>query len=106
MRNLTVRVPDDVYLAARSFAALHQTSITNTVTDFLCTLRGLARSAEPISPAAAIDLHCEKLRESPSGRVNPDPFNEKEWNAVTRYLLEVLANSSSTATVHSRTNPE
>jgi hypothetical protein len=43
MRNLTVRVPDEVYAAARVYASRYQTSISAVVTDFLFILRNLTR---------------------------------------------------------------
>ena len=106
MRNLTVKVPDEVYAIARIFAARHQTSISSVVTDFLFTLRNLARFPEPISPGAAIDLHISQLRESKCGRVNLEPFNDKEWLGVTRYILKMLEDQARTETVLTRTNPE
>jgi hypothetical protein len=51
MRNLTVRVPEEVYDAARTYASRYQTSISAVVADFLFALRHLARENRPVSPA-------------------------------------------------------
>jgi hypothetical protein len=106
MRNLTVRVPDDVYQAARLFAARNRSSISAVVADFLFSLRNLVRFPEPVSSGQATDLHCNQLRESNIGRVNLEPFNEKEWMAIARYIMELCANGSRTEAVHTHTNPE
>jgi len=111
MRNLTVKVPDEVYTTARIFAARHRTSISSVVTDFLFTLRNLASFPEPVLPGLAVDLHINQLRESDVGRVNLEPFTDKEWLGVARYIVKVLEdqareNQARTETVLSRTNPE
>ena len=53
MRNLTVRVPDEVYDAVRVYASRYQTSISAVVADFLFTLRNLACENEPVSTAGS-----------------------------------------------------
>ena len=68
MRNLTVRVPNEVYDAARAYAARYQTSISAVVADFLFTLRDLAREnqareSESVSPGAEpCRLHSSKMK--------------------------------------------
>ena len=67
MRNLTVRVPDEVYDAARTYASRYQTSISAVVADFLFALRHLARENRPVSPGMA------SIREtSPTGCTVPE----------------------------------
>jgi plasmid stability protein len=106
MQNLTVRVPDEVYRTARIFAARHQTSISNVVADFLFTLRNLATFPEPIPPGAAVNLHISQLRDSDIGRVNLEPFNDKEWSAVAKRIVKELESLARTETVQGCTNQE
>jgi hypothetical protein len=86
MRNITVTVPDDVYTAARTYAAQHSTSVSAVVTDFLFTLRTLARRKSHITPGAAADMHCDLLRNSP-GSVHSEPRNPREVFQTVRALL-------------------
>ncbi len=83
MRNITVSVPDDVYTAARVYAARHNTSVSVVVADFLMTLHKLGRRAARVHPDAAVALHAELLKESP-GRVHQEPFNIRELLALTK----------------------
>jgi|GEM_PF-4420391 plasmid stability protein len=68
MRNLTVRVPDEVYDAARVYASRHRTSISSVVADFLFTLRNLSRDNQahenkPISPGTKpSNLHSSEMK--------------------------------------------
>jgi hypothetical protein len=96
MRNLTVRVPNEVYDAARAYAARYHTSISAVVADFLFTLRNLARENQDrenklVSPGAAVDLHCDRLRENRDiGRANLEPLNDKEFFSVARNILNSM----------------
>jgi plasmid stability protein len=83
MRNITVSVPDDVYTAARVYAARHNTSVSVVVADFLMTLSKLGRRGARVQPEAAIAVHNELLKESP-GRVHKEPFNIREVLALTK----------------------
>jgi hypothetical protein len=47
MRNLTVRVPNEVYDASRAYASRYGTSISSVVAEFLFTLRNLSRENNP-----------------------------------------------------------
>ena len=89
MRNLTVRVPNELYTAARVYAARYNTSISTIVADFLCTLRHISLSMEGITPGAAIDIHRDLLAEGKMGRVNLEPFTARETcNWVRQFLRE------------------
>jgi|GEM_PF-2632567 len=87
MRNLTVRVPDEVYAAARTYAARYNTSVSAVVADFLCTVRNVSLSMRGITPGAAIDTRRDLLAESKVGRVNFEPFNVREACSWARALL-------------------
>ena len=87
MKNLTVRVPDEVYTAARAYANRYHTSISSVVADFLFTLRHLSDSGDQMRPGSAIDFHRELLQTNKVGRANLEPLNNKEFLAVARYLL-------------------
>jgi hypothetical protein len=87
VRNLTVRVPDEVYKAARVYANRYHSSISSVVADFLFTLRHLSDSGDLMRPSAAIDFHRELLRVNKVGRANLEPLNDKEFLAVARYIL-------------------
>ncbi|MGA2249293.1 hypothetical protein [Terracidiphilus sp.] len=87
MRNLTVRVPDEVYKAARVYANRHHSSISSIVADFLFTLRHLSDSGDGMRPGSAIDFHRELLKINKVGRANLEPLNDKEFLAIARYLL-------------------
>jgi hypothetical protein len=89
MRNITVSVPDDVYTAARVYAAKYRTSVSSVVADFLFSLRSLAHINARISPGAAADLHCDLLRESP-GRVHLESCNTRELASRANDLTKVL----------------
>jgi hypothetical protein len=67
MRNITVSVPDDVYTAARMYAARHNTSVSAVVGQFLFSLRTVARKRGGLTPGAAADLHCDLLNNSAEG---------------------------------------
>jgi hypothetical protein len=83
MRNITLSVPDDVYTAARVYAARHNTSVSVVVADFLMTLSKLGRRGARVHPEAAVAIHNELLKESP-GRVHKEPFNIREVLALTK----------------------
>ena len=68
MRNLTVSIPDDIYTAARVYAARHNTSVSAVVAHFLFSLRTIARKKVGITPGAAADLHCDMLASQASDR--------------------------------------
>jgi hypothetical protein len=87
MRNLTVRVPDEVYKAARVYANRYHSSISSIVADFLFTLRHLSDSGDLMRPDSAIDFHLELLKVNKVGRANLEPLNDKEFIAIARYLL-------------------
>jgi hypothetical protein len=87
VRNLTVRIPDEVYKAARVYADRYHSSISSVVADFLFTLRHLSDSGDLMRPGAAIDFHRELLRVNKVGRANLEPLNDKEFLAVARYIL-------------------
>jgi hypothetical protein len=87
VRNLTVRVPDDVYKAARVYADRYHTSISSVVADFLFTLRHLAASEDLMRPGAAIDFHRELLQVNKVGRANLEPLNDKEFIGIARHIL-------------------
>lgn len=84
MQNLTVRVPDEVYKAARVYATRHHSSI---VADFLFILRHLSDSGDLMRPDSVIDFHLELLKIDKVGRANLEPLNNKEFLAVARNLL-------------------
>jgi hypothetical protein len=87
VRNLTVRVPDDVYKAARVYADRYHTSISYVLADFLFTLRHLAASEDLMRPGAAIDFHRELLQVNKVGRANLEPLNDKEFIGIARHIL-------------------
>ena len=87
MRNLTVRVPDDIYTAARAYAAHYGTSISSVVADFLFTLHHLSDSNDRMPPRRAVDFHNELLQVNKVGRANLEPFNNREFLAVARHVL-------------------
>ena len=88
MPNITVSVPDDVYTAARIYAARYRTSVSSVVADFLFSLRSLAHIHARISPGAAADIHCDLLRESP-GRVHLDSCGTRELIARANALMKL-----------------
>ena len=57
MRNITVTIPDDVYLRARIWAAEHDTSVSAVVKYLLETLPGIRRSelAFPARNSSAVN---------------------------------------------------
>ncbi len=87
MRNLTVRVPDEVYKAARVYANRYHTSISSVVADFLFTLHHLSDSGDLMRPGAAIDFHRGLLQANKVGRANIEPLNNKEFIGIARYIL-------------------
>ena len=87
MRNLTVRVPDEVYTAVRVYAARYNTSISAIVTDFLYTTRNVSLSMQGVTPGMAIDIHRDLLAEGKIGRVNIVPFNAREGCSWVRAYL-------------------
>jgi hypothetical protein len=101
MRNLTVRVPDEVYTAARVYAARYNTSISSIVADFLFTLRHLESSNDLMHPRQAVDFHGELLRVNKVGRANLEPLNDREFLAIAREIVNISNQSQ-----HSRTDPE
>jgi plasmid stability protein len=64
MKNITVTLPDEIYLEARVWAARHETSVSALVRDFLASLsdfepvrkRFAVREAETPTP-----LYCETV---------------------------------------------
>ena len=90
MRNLTVRVPDEVYAAARTYANRYHTSISSIVADFLFTLRHLSESDDLMHPRRAVDFHRELLQVNKVGSANLEPLNDKEFIAVARHVLDSM----------------
>jgi hypothetical protein len=91
MRNLTVRVPDDVYTAARAYANRYNTSISSIVADFLFTLRHLANSDDLMHPRRAVDFHRELLEVNKVRRANLEPLNDKEFLAVAHRIVDSMS---------------
>jgi hypothetical protein len=87
VKNLTVRVPDEVYSVARNYANRYHTSISSIVADFLFTLRHLSDSGDQMRPGSAIDFHRELLQTNKVGRANLEPLNDREILAIARSIL-------------------
>jgi Family of unknown function (DUF6364) len=64
MRNLTVRVPDEVYDAARAYASRYGTSISSVVAEFLFTLRNLSRENNPARENKPVFPDISSIRET------------------------------------------
>ena len=66
MRNLTVKIPDEVYLAARLYAARNNTSIAAVFAEFLPILQNANRIAPLFLAGDSPEMYREILKNHPT----------------------------------------
>jgi hypothetical protein len=95
MRNLTVKISDEIYLAARRYAAEHNTSVADVFKDFLGTLNALNKRRDKFAISEATPLHLFLLRQFPGNEIHDLPLNAWETffcmkNSVADQILSEL----------------
>jgi hypothetical protein len=89
MRNLTVKIPDEIYLAARRYAAEQNTSVADVFKDFLATLNDLNKRRDKLKISGAANLHLFLLKEFPGEEIHDLPLNAWEhFFAVKKSVAE------------------
>jgi hypothetical protein len=95
MRNLTVKIPDDVYQAARLYSARNKTSIANVFAEFLGILHNAHRIAPIFLREESPEFYREMLKDYPS---YPDRLPYVMWQSILAVREFIRASRSPSKT--------
>ena len=95
MRNLTVKIPDDVYQAARLYSARNKTSIATVFAEFLGILYNADKMAPIFLKENSPELYREVLKNHPK---HPDRLPYVIWQSILAIREFMRASQSSSET--------
>jgi hypothetical protein len=95
MRNLTVKISDEVYQAARLYSARNKTSIATVFAEFLGILQNADRIAPIFLQEESPELYREILKNHPAC---PDRLPYVIWQSVLAVREFIRASQSSSET--------
>jgi hypothetical protein len=95
MRNLTVKISDEVYQAARLYSARNKTSIASVFAEFIGVLQNADRIAPIFLQEESPELYREMLKNYPT---YPDRLPYVIWQSIlaVREFIRVTKSSSET----------
>jgi hypothetical protein len=95
MRNLTVKIPDDVYQAARLYSARNKTSIATVFAEFLGILYNADRIASIFLREESPEFYREMLKNYPT---YPDRLPYVMWQSILAVREFIRASRSPSKT--------